>query len=184
MATRIDSRASALILLAACAWISSCGPTPSDEPVGIETPTGPTVVVDDPTPPPVTPPVEPAAPSVSVTFAVAADDGALQPATSASLLATPTMFVVADWKDLPADAAEQLALIAPSGSVYASTSFALVDGQGAAVETLSDGTVRATYRVEIWGTSIAQYRRTGIWTATVSLVDGTANASATIDLTP
>ena len=183
MARRIDTWTSAITLLTACAWISACGAAPSEETASAVSPGDPTVVVDEPTQPPVDPPAAPAAPSVSVAFAVAAPDGSLQLATTASLLATPAMYVVADWRDLPADAAEQLVLVAPSGSLYISPSFPLVDGQGATVETLSDGTVRATYRVAIWGTTIASYRRTGTWTATVNLVGGTATATATIALT-
>ncbi len=182
MARRIDTWSSALTLLAACAWISACGPAPSGEAAGAVTPTGPTVVVAQPAPPPAEPPAEPAAPSVAVTFAVAGQDGALEPATSASMLSTQAMYVVADWKNVPADAAEQLAVIAPSGSLYEAPTFPLVDGQGATVATLPDGTVRATYRIAIWGTTIASLHRTGTWTATVSLVGGTASASATIDL--
>lgn len=158
-------------------------------------PTDPTVVVSPPTTPPpaevdpvvpADPPATPAAPaepSVTVAFAVAASDGSLQPATTASIAATQAMYVVAEWRDLPADATEELVLVSPSGSIYMSPSFPLVDGQGATVETLVTGAVRATYRVGIWGTTIASYRRTGTWTATVDLVGGTATASATISLT-
>lgn len=192
MASRNHTRSSPLFLLAVCAWMSACGGTTPTDPRDSATPTDPTVVVQPPTTPPpsevdpVDPasPAEPASPSVSVRFAVAAQDGSLQPATTTSILATAAMYVVADWRDLPADAVEQLALIAPSGSLYLSPSFSLADGQGATLEALADGTVRATYRVGIWGTSIASYRRTGSWTATASLVGGTATAAATIDLTP
>jgi hypothetical protein len=174
-----------LTLLAACAWISACGPAQPAEDAAAVALSDPTLV-EPAVPADTDPPVEPAAPSLAVSFAVAAQDGSLAPAAAASLVATQAVYVVAEWRGLTGSPVEQLELVAPSGSLYHSTSFSLVPGDTAPlrVEALEDGALRATFRVAIWGTSIAQLQRTGTWTATVGLADGPLSATATIDLQP
>lgn len=175
----------AAVLLAACGALSACGPdAPGPEGANAIAPPAPTISGDPATPP--TTGAEPPA-SLAVTFALPADDGSLQPATAASILTARAMYVVADWTGVTPEQAQQLELLAPGGTLpYLSATFALAAGDDlpASVVALADGTVRATYRIAIAGTRIAQYQRTGTWTASVGLVGGSASGIATIELTP
>lgn len=146
-------------------------------------------VATDPTlplePPVVAQPDAPAEPSVEVTFATATGDGTFQPVTSASIAATQAMYVVAEWTGVADTATEQLQLLTPKAQLFFATSFPLAPSESQPqVVVLADGTVRAIYRIGIWGTTIAQYRRTGTWTAHVQLEGSDVGAAATVELLP
>lgn len=177
--------ATAAAILVACAWLPACGAGGASDAGGNTVlPSSPPVI--DPPSQPVTETPAPATPAVAVTFAVQGEDGTLRPATSASIVTNRAVYVVADWSGVATDQSEQLELMAPTGDLpFFSTTFALTPGDGvpASVQVLAGGTVRAAYRIGIWGTSIAQYQRTGTWTARVQLPDGSVAGAATIALT-
>lgn len=125
-----------------------------------------------------------AAPAVTIAFAAAAPAGSFDPLASASIQDTRILYVVADWKDLPAGAAERLDILMPGGALYASLELPIGETQRGDLQfqVLEDGTRRVTYLLQVWGTPIESYQITGPWSASVTLVGGTASASAGITL--
>lgn len=123
-------------------------------------------------------------PAVTVAFAAALPTGSFTPVTEADRASTAALYVVADWTGLSGSQAERLELVKPSGILYYAQSIPLVDTSTSLVRvwTLPGGTVRAVYKLNIWGTPIDLYAMVGTWTATAKLVKGTATGSATVVL--
>jgi len=123
-------------------------------------------------------------PSVSLAFAAAVPAGAFEPLMVAALQETATLYVVADWKNVPAGAVERLDVVMPGGALYASLELPLAETERGDLrfEVLEDGTRRLTFLLPVWGTPIESYGITGTWSATATLVGGTATASASIEL--
>lgn len=162
-------------LAAAAALLLACGGELVDDTAQPGTPGAPgTVLVPDD-----------AAPSVTVAFAATAPAGSFDPLTAATIFDTATLYVVADWKDLPAGAAAQrLDVLMPGGALYASLELPVAEtGRGdVQFRTLEDGTRRVTYLLQVWGTPIESYQITGPWSVRVTLVGGSATASASVAL--
>jgi len=125
-----------------------------------------------------------AAPSVTLAFAAAAPAGSFDPLASTTIQDTATLYVVADWKNLPAGAAERLDVLMPGGALYASLELPVGETTRGDVQfqLLADGTRRVTYLLQVWGTPIESYQITGPWSASVTLVGGTAGATASVVL--
>jgi hypothetical protein len=123
-------------------------------------------------------------PSVSLAFSAGVPGGAVEALSQASIDDTATLYVVADWKNIPANGAEQLDLYLPNGTLYASLELpiAATERGDLAFEVLGDGTRRLTFSLHVWGTPIESLRMAGTWTAVVSLVGGAATASAYVVL--
>jgi hypothetical protein len=160
---------------AAAALLLACGGELTDDGAQPGTPGAPgTVLVPDE-----------AAPSVTLAFAAAAPTGSFDPLASAVLHDTATLYVVADWKNLPAGAAAQrLDVLMPGGALYAGLELPVGETARGDVQfrTLEDGTRRVTYLLQVWGTPIESYQITGPWSARVTLVGGTASATAGVTL--
>lgn len=130
------------------------------------------------------PVVVPPSPSVVLAFAAAAPAGAFEPIVSATIMDTATLYVVADWKNAPSGAAERLDVLMPGGALYASLELPIgeTDRGDVQFQVLEDGTRRVTYLLQVWGTPIESYQMTGPWSARVTLVGGTATATAGVTL--
>lgn len=128
-------------------------------------------------------PAGPAAPTVGVTFA-ALPTGTLTPVADASIFDTAELWIVAEWKDAPADGAEQVVITTPQGTLYQSTeiSFAETARGDVRIQVLADGTRRVALALQIWGTSIEQLSRTGTWSAAVTLVGGETGGTTSVEL--
>ena len=131
-----------------------------------------------------TPVVTPSTASVVLAFATSAPGDVFVPVSSVSLDAVPTVYVVADWKDLSGEATEQLEIVTPSGTLYAGLEIPIASSTRGDVQyrVLADGTRRVVYLLRLWGTAIERQRRTGQWTATVQLKGGTAAATSSFML--
>lgn len=179
----------AAVALAACGG-GGAGSTAAASPgqPGISAPTEPVVadpVASDPVVTTPAPAESPAAPALAVAFAAALGDP-LAAVSQASIHDTPLLYVVADWTGVGADAAEQVVIRTPRGTVFASMQISFTEDQrgDVIVQVLPDGTRRVAYALQIWGTSIEQLSRTGDWSAQVSLVGGDLGATTRVTLAP
>jgi len=156
-------------------------PSPAPAPTP-PTPTPDPVPAPAPSPDPVPAPTP--APAVAVAFATPLADGGFAPVSDVAISSTAAVYVVADWTNVAAGQVEHLDLINPNGLLYygldiplTSTSSSLVS-----VSTLADGTVRAVYKLLLWGTSIEDYNLVGLWTAKVRLLQRSGTSTATLTL--
>ncbi|HYD43099.1 MAG TPA: hypothetical protein VEB43_19860 [Anaeromyxobacter sp.] len=174
MRTHVAPKCFRSIGLAAATALLACGGALVDDSAQPGTPGAPgTVLVPDD-----------AAPSVTLTFAALEPAGAVEGLASAAIDDTPTLYVVAEWKGVPAGAVERLVVAMPGGAVYASLELPVGETERGDVrfQVLEDGTRRLTFLLHVWGTPIESLRMTGAWTATATLVGGTATATASVTL--
>jgi hypothetical protein len=164
--------------------------TPSDPDVASDptTPSTPTTPSQPTTPSEPSTPSQPSAPTgetVVLAIAASAPGTSFTPVTEVSIEESSAVYVVADWKsDVPADAHERLDLRSPDGAAYASLDLSIAAATRGDVtyRVLDDGTRRLAFRLAVWGTQIESLPLTGTWSATVSLVGGSATATAQFEL--
>ncbi len=125
----------------------------------------------------------PGGPSVTVAFATAAPAGDFTPATSATLADTESLYVVADWRDVPAGQTVRVLIASPDGTSYFDQLLPLEDGTvGLSSVVTSAEARRMVVRLPVWGTDIETYHRVGAWTATVSLQGADLAGAAQVEL--
>jgi len=181
--TAIGTKATAraFCVAAALALSSGCGGPDAEDPAELVDLASATR--SKPTKPP--PPPPPPTSSVRLGFAATAPSATtFEPLAQASIDATPTLYVVADWNGVAADAVERLDVFMPGGALYASLDLpiAATTRGDLQFQVLGDGTRRLTYLLQVWGTPIESYRMTGSWSARASLVGGSASATASVVL--
>lgn len=173
-----------LAFLAALTLASGCGGDPSEgagEPGDLELQA---MTQEADLAGPAAKPPRPPVPSVTLAFADFLPTGAFDPLVEATIWDTAILYIVADWKNVADTASERLDIQMPGGALYAGMDLPIAETTRGDLDyqVLADGTKRLTYFLYVWGTPIEFYNMTGLWTATATLVNGTATDTATVTL--
>jgi hypothetical protein len=129
-------------------------------------------------------PDPPSGPTVALGFALDAPAAAYTSLDAFELFTTTRIRIVADFANAGPDGAERLELRAPGGNLWYGTviPFTGATGSDRSVTVLPDGSYRVIYVLEVAGTTIETYQRTGTWIAIASLDGADVSASKAFEL--